>query len=534
MPRLVLAFAFMLASGFAFNLSAQDPEPNLNRYCKAKWPTSQARYSQRYRKWICQIGREEQSAPAIVLNEACASQFGAGSVSYVAGSDPRSREPLVRCRTESAEGKPTSPAADATVPAGARPPEQRQVRVDLAKYCRSEHGVGFFVSKRLTDGHPLCTKQNPAGGSQVHIAVDLTKVCPPGTRFEKVEGDIMFCTSTTVAGSNEPSSGKQEMAREERGGNGDAVPPRRSDTRGRSDAPPDDTARLPDTAASSTDLHGNRRLPAKLEGCGVASGRGLDFFELRALVTDWKKRVWWQIASPCPNLEGGTEISDWDSYCGWYHLGRPEGQRFSHDFENFRGCGTPTNATYRLEFAWNDGKPSCWTSCIRPGFPTRKKPVNPTGNLSADRTCVVNWYRAQGFDFAGLRVVEAGDWKTSDSLIPPSMHSKFPDIAYQYVDRRLTCFYYPPGTFAEWMSSGPQVFFTRADPPYDRIADLVVGELFRVEVVFDQPQDESTQTVTLSTDGGQDTKQFQTDRTQDPKVFRSAPIRLTERASVQP
>ena len=53
-------------------------------------------------------------------------------------------------------------------------------------------------------------------------------------------------------------------------------------------------------------------------------------------------------------------------------------------------------------------------------------------------------------------------------------------------------------------------------------------------MVFDVEQEAATHLVTLTTGEGQNEKRVQTQRTQDPKVYRSEPIQLTERAAVQP
>jgi hypothetical protein len=163
-------------------------------------------------------------------------------------------------------------------------------------------------------------------------------------------------------------------------------------------------------------------------------------------------------------------------------------------------------------------------------------------------TCTAAWLRDKGVPWAGVANYDLdrrnralllffGMWKQGKRLPGEdgrliSLLDSRPEIAFRYVNRELTCFYFPKGTFAKWFQDEPagisEVYFTEPDPPYKRIEDLAIGQRFRIAVIFSADQEDSTEImVTLTTEGGRDAKQFATTRTADRKVFRSRPIRLT-------
>ena len=143
--------------------------------------------------------------------------------------------------------------------------------------------------------------------------------------------------------------------------------------------------------------------------------------------------------------------------------------------------------------------------------------------------CMHALYRTRGYRESGLWAAE----NTFPTLKDPELRNTIPVVRYE--NRKLTCFYFSRETLAEWMKPSPklEVFFTEPDPPYKRIDDLVPGERFRIAVVFDRAQQNSTETVTLTTEGGRDAKRFVAWRTEDLKVFRSGPIRLISKR-IQP
>jgi len=99
----------------------RDGAPDLNRYCRKYRPNTHARYSRRYRRWGCYVGNQRSSVATVVLNHACVMQYGPGAKAYIAGTDPRTREPIVRCliRTAHAPGSQSK---------GAKPRHRQKVR----------------------------------------------------------------------------------------------------------------------------------------------------------------------------------------------------------------------------------------------------------------------------------------------------------------------------------------------------------------------------------------------------------------------
>ena len=53
-------------------------------------------------------------------------------------------------------------------------------KIDLTQYCQRNYGPSAFVSRRLTDNHPLCTIKGDGGLSQVFHEIDIGELCGGG------------------------------------------------------------------------------------------------------------------------------------------------------------------------------------------------------------------------------------------------------------------------------------------------------------------------------------------------------------------
>jgi hypothetical protein len=361
-----------------------------------------------------------------------------------------------------------------------RRPARRTINVDLNEYCRSQHGPGYFPTRRVTDNHPLCTKQDVAGGSQVHIVVDVAKACPAGTSFDRVDGETLVCASLVIAGeagspsSNEKSGGKEQT------GVDSAIADERDGSQPSSRAPPtrsDNSVRGAVSSSVDTNSGTSAGLPPQLVDCGIVSG--IDFSTKNQLDPEYKRRFSWEIESPCPGLTGGTAITELDSYCGYYDMTRPAGSRISREIE----VNSPTYETMFLVFGWDGNRPTCEPGVQLSGG-VRSMVGNPVARFAPDVICYSQWYRTKGFDFAGLNIIDerpnnltATDtlkFKFARDFIPASVNEEFPDIAYRYVNRQLTCFYYPRRTFDSWrMSTCTPCRWSRQDPAMIDLHDVV-------------------------------------------------------------
>lgn len=77
--------------------------------------------------------------------------------------------------------------------------------VDLNKHCRAKYGQTAFVTRRRTDGRPMCTIRTDGGLGLRHHLIDLGSLCGGGS--PKVEGDKLRCMGSTARrGPGDPSS----------------------------------------------------------------------------------------------------------------------------------------------------------------------------------------------------------------------------------------------------------------------------------------------------------------------------------------
>ncbi len=168
---------------------------------------------------------------------------------------------------------------------------------DLAEYCRRNYGTGAIVSRRLTDGQPLCTVRDDSGRSQAHHLIDTRELC--GGTAGSVSGDTLDCAPAGTA-SDTPAGGAAEAKTGDAGGNSAERP----------DAPGGDAepgGGVPETAI----VHHSDE--PDLRNCGLA--QGLELVELGYSFPlaegNWENGT---APTPCTGLSGGFK-PDLDAYC---------------------------------------------------------------------------------------------------------------------------------------------------------------------------------------------------------------------------
>ncbi|HMB47828.1 MAG TPA: hypothetical protein VKN63_06080, partial [Afifellaceae bacterium] len=168
----------------------------------------------------------------------CAATFGAGTQS---GIDRRDNGPLCTERTNGGLGLLHHKVDPAAICASQHrtsryrkeggglvcltqdEPASGGKTVDLADYCHRNYGPSAIVSRRLTDGQPLCTVKGDGGLSQVHHLVDVGELCGGGGGGGgSVRGDTLDCSAPASAsgsadgnadgGDNPPPAGEGTAA----------------------------------------------------------------------------------------------------------------------------------------------------------------------------------------------------------------------------------------------------------------------------------------------------------------------------------
>ena len=96
--------------------------------------------------------------------------------------------------------------------------------VDLADYCRRNHGEAAIVSRRLADNRPLCTVKGDGGLSQTHHAIDTAALCGGGGG--SVDGDTLDCNAAPGAGQKAASDADNQPGKPEKQANQPGGEPR--------------------------------------------------------------------------------------------------------------------------------------------------------------------------------------------------------------------------------------------------------------------------------------------------------------------